>query len=410
MSSWSFRALSEVLSEKTRNGIHKGTEYQGQGVPVIKMGEVYSSPYVGVGPHRDLLMLSEAEIEKLSVRPDDLLFCRTSLVAEGVGRCALVRDVTPGTSFASNLIRVRIDSTKADCRFIHWVFRSPLGEALRMSIARGTSVTTITGPDLAGLLIPLPPLPEQRAIAEVLGALDDKIESNRRIWKLRLELAGSAFRRAAKEAETTTPLGELYEVGLSGVWGQDEPGGKATVATSCLRGRDLEDFVAGGVVESPVRFISEKQLSSRVFQNGEIWTAGSGSLGPSLLITEGVARLWENQLTYSNFVKRLVPIGGHDMAEVAWNAVVDTWRNDGFAAFRTGTAMPNLDPSALLAGVQVPVVANESREEIALLTNAALDPQVLMENLALARLRDTLLPALLSGRIRVPAAADLVDA
>ena len=274
----------------------------------------------------------------------------------------------------------------------------------------GSAIPSTSREAFYGMPLLLPPLPEQRAIAEVLGALDDKIESNRRIWKLRLELAGSAFRRAAKEAETTTPLGELYEVGLSGVWGQDEPGGKATVATSCLRGRDLEDFVAGGVVESPVRFISEKQLSSRVFQNGEIWTAGSGSLGPSLLITEGVARLWENQLTYSNFVKRLVPIGGHDMAEVAWNAVVDTWRNDGFAAFRTGTAMPNLDPSALLAGVQVPVVANESREEIALLTNAALDPQVLMENLALARLRDTLLPALLSGRIRVPVAAELVEA
>ena len=317
----------------------------------------------------------------------------------------------PRVALGQRTVLLRPDTTKVDAGFLYYLLRSDVMQFRMLSQAEGSTVAHLNVADVRDLpLPPLPPLPEQRAIAEVLGALDDKIESNRRIWKLRLELAGSAFRRAAKEAETTTPLGELYEVGLSGVWGQDEPGGKATVATSCLRGRDLEDFVAGGVVESPVRFISEKQLSSRVFQNGEIWTAGSGSLGPSLLITEGVARLWENQLTYSNFVKRLVPIGGHDMAEVAWNAVVDTWRNDGFAAFRTGTAMPNLDPSALLAGVQVPVVANESREEIALLTNAALDPQVLMENLALARLRDTLLPALLSGRIRVPAAADLVDA
>lgn len=293
-----------------------------------------------------------------------------------------------------------------DPRFVYYLF-----ESLDLSGFDSGSVQPMLNRNyIAQVPLLVPPLPEQRAIAEVLGALDDKIESNRRIWNLRLELARSAFRKSAREAEATTPLGELYEVGLSGVWGQDEPSGKATVATSCLRGRDLEDFVAGGSVESPVRFISEKQLSSRVFQNGEIWTAGSGSLGPSLLITEEVARLWHNQLTYSNFVKRLVPIGGHDMAELAWNAIVDAWRNDGFAAFRTGTAMPNLDPSALLAGVQVPLVANETREEVALLTNAALDPEVLRENQALAQLRDTLLPALLSGRIRVPVAAELAEA
>ena len=402
---WQTFKMCEV-SEAIFDGPHATPKLTGEGPVFLGISSL-------VGGRLDISQsghVSDEDFKKwtrrVEPRCNDLVFSyetrlgEAALIPEGLVCC-----------LGRRMALIRPDLEVVDPRFLLYAYLGPqFQEVIRQRTVHGSTVSRIPLVEFPEFEMALPPLPEQRAIAEVLGALDDKIESNRRIWKLRLELAGSAFRRAAKEAEATTPLGELYEVGLSGVWGQDEPGGKATVATSCLRGRDLEDFVAGGVVESPVRFISEKQLSSRVFQNGEIWTAGSGSLGPSLLITEGVARLWENQLTYSNFVKRLVPIGGHDMAEVAWNSVVDTWRNDGFAAFRTGTAMPNLDPSALLAGVQVPVVANESREEIALLTNAALDPQVLMENLALARLRDALLPALLSGRIRVPVAAELVEA
>ena len=381
------------------------SDYLEEGIPTIMPTNIGDNRIVEEGIAR----ISPGDVERLSkhkLKLGDIVYSRRG----DVERRALVREHEEGWLCGTGCLRIRIGASTVDSRFLaFWLGHEEI-RAWIVQHAVGATMANLNSSILGEVPVALPPLSEQRAIAEVLGALDDKIESNRRIWNLRLELARSAFRKSAREAEATTPLGELYEVGLSGVWGQDEPSGKATVATSCLRGRDLEDFVAGGSVESPVRFISEKQLSSRVFQNGEIWTAGSGSLGPSLLITEEVARLWHNQLTYSNFVKRLVPIGGHDMAELAWNAIVDAWRNDGFAAFRTGTAMPNLDPSALLAGVQVPLVANETREEVALLTNAALDPEVLRENQALAQLRDTLLPALLSGRIRVPAAAALVEA
>ena len=44
--------------------------------------------------------------------------------------------------------------------------------------------------------IPLPPLPEQRAIADVLGALDDKIEQNRQTAQAKLERLAQAIFRA----------------------------------------------------------------------------------------------------------------------------------------------------------------------------------------------------------------------
>src|SRR5207248_2648412 len=49
------------------------------------------------------------------------------------------------------------------------------------TIRRQVAVAGITGSDLSRLAIPVPSLPEQRAIANILGALDDKIELNRRM-------------------------------------------------------------------------------------------------------------------------------------------------------------------------------------------------------------------------------------
>ncbi len=177
---WTYQLFEQLLAEPTRNGIHKGPSFQGRGVPIVKMGEVYSNHVIRHGA-RDLLQLTPREIEKLHVRRGDLLFCRTSLVAEGVGRCAIVDTLIEPTAFASNLIRARLDENKAVPQFYHYYFSSPDGISQLLSIARGTSVTTITGPDIAALQVPVPSLAEQRAIAAILGALDDKIELNRRM-------------------------------------------------------------------------------------------------------------------------------------------------------------------------------------------------------------------------------------
>ena len=130
----------------------------------------------------------------MSVRDGDLLFCRTSLVPDGVGHSALVRSLSEPTVFASNLIRVRLDLQRAEPRYWLYYFRSPEGKYGLLSLARGTSVTTITGPDISSLSVPLPPLEEQHAIARVLGALDDKIELNRRMSETLEEMARALFR------------------------------------------------------------------------------------------------------------------------------------------------------------------------------------------------------------------------
>ena len=207
--------FGSLMAIRTRNGIHKGPSHQGRGVAVIKMGEVYAADMID-DADRDRLDLSTAELERLSVRDGDLLFCRTSLVPHGVGHCALVRSLSEATVFASNLIRVRLDRQRAEPRYWLYYFRSPGGKYGLLSLARGTSVTTITGPDISSLSVPLPPLDEQRAIARVLGTLDDKIELNRRMNETLEAMARALFKSWFVDFDPVRAKAEGRDSGLPG--------------------------------------------------------------------------------------------------------------------------------------------------------------------------------------------------
>ncbi len=262
---------------------------------------------------------------------------------------------------------------------------------------------------LKGIPIVLPELAEQRAIVGLLGALDDKIESNRRIWRTRLAISVAMYDGLRNVAETFTPLNDLYEPGLSGVWGEEVNANGELLPTSCLRGRDIEDFIEGERSAAPTRYVSAKQIESRRFAEGEIWTAGSGTLGPSVLMCNEISSIWDYPVTYSNFVKRLVPSTQHNRYAVCWHSL-DEWRRRGdFRNFQTGTAMPNLDVDAVLKGVQVPDVSDEDARSLAEMTLIALDPGLINENRRLSDLREALLPELLSGRLRVKDAESMME-
>jgi type I restriction enzyme S subunit len=293
-----------------------------------------------------------------------------------------------------------------DYRYLKYILLAEKSAFLRF--ASGTTHQTVYFPEVKAFYVMVPQLAEQRAIAGVLGALDDKIESNRRIWLLRQELSRAYFRGLELRSNTSAALGDFYSVGISGVWGSDRPEGSAAVATTCLRGRDIEDFVGGDPTEAPTRYISTKQYSSRAVAPGEIWTAGSGSLGPSMYFTGATAGRWKNPVTYSNFVKRLLPTT-YGRGAVCFHAVWQSWLEGRFSNFRTGTAMPNLDTEALLRGVMVPEVDDDKAQRLEELTDFAFDPRVLLQNESLIELRDALLPELLSGRLRVRDAEKFVE-
>jgi type I restriction enzyme S subunit len=77
-------------------------------------------------------------------------------------------------------------------RFVYYFFKSVAPQIARMDV--GSANPTLNRNHVHPMPIIWPPLPEQRAIAGVLGALDDKIESNRRTSQTLEKLARAIFR------------------------------------------------------------------------------------------------------------------------------------------------------------------------------------------------------------------------
>ena len=190
---WPVYRFRELLEGPVRNGIYKRKEHRGRGVKIVNMGELFAHPRLRAVPMRRV-DLSESEMERFSIEEGDLLFARRSLVAEGAGKCCAVLDIDEPTTFESSIIRARPDPRRSDSLYLYYFFSSPSGLHLLDTIRRQVAVAGITGRDLSELTVPVPPAGHQRAIAGCLGALDDKIELNRRMNETLEAMAGALFK------------------------------------------------------------------------------------------------------------------------------------------------------------------------------------------------------------------------
>ena len=190
---WREIPFAQLLAEPVRNGIYKRKEFHGRGIKIVNMGELFAYPRLRNVPMKRV-DLSESEKGRFCIHPGDLLFARRSLVAEGAGKCTVVLEVSEPTTFESSIIRARPDTTKSDSLFLYYYFKSPQGLHALDSIRRQVAVAGITGSDLARLNVRLPPLSHQRAIAHILGTLDDKIDLNRRMNETLEAMARALFK------------------------------------------------------------------------------------------------------------------------------------------------------------------------------------------------------------------------
>lgn len=191
--SWKVVRFGDLLIGGVRNGVYKPKEFHGTGCKIVNMGELFGNPRLYDIPMKRI-QLEKREIEKSSVERGDLLFARRSLVAEGAGKCCLVCEVNEPTTFESSIIRARPNPEKADSSYLYYLFCSSFGLFLLDTIRRHVAVAGITGADLMELEIPVPPLADQRRIALILSSLDYKIELNRKIDQTLEAIARAIFK------------------------------------------------------------------------------------------------------------------------------------------------------------------------------------------------------------------------
>ncbi len=162
------------------------------GVPVIRGGNLTSGRFNGA----DFVFLTEAKADQLAnanAFPGDIVFTHRGTL----GQVGLV----PHESFTRYVVSqsqmlMRCDPTVALSAFIYYFFKSDTGQHALLMNTSSTGVPAISRPttSLKSIRISLPPLPEQRAIADILGTLDDKIELSRQMNETLEGIARALFK------------------------------------------------------------------------------------------------------------------------------------------------------------------------------------------------------------------------
>jgi len=133
--------------------------------------------------------VSAADLKELRAKP----FPPGTVIFAKIGealRQNRLRQVARETIVDNNMMGAVPRADRIDPRFFYYA----LSQFDFSDIAQGTALPYLTVGSLSGLTLDLPPLPEQRAIAHILGTLDDKIELNRRMSETLEAMARALFK------------------------------------------------------------------------------------------------------------------------------------------------------------------------------------------------------------------------
>ena len=316
----------------------------------------------------------EAWTRRLSPRAGDLLFAREAPVGPVV-RLPDVANVAPG----QRTVLLRPDPNVVHSAFLYYALTAPAARAGLIVKAEGSTVHHLNVPDIRSFEVWVPSRPEQQAIVEVLGALDDKIAANTALAKTAWALMETSFRAIqADPNRVRVALGAIasLEYGKALPAGTREPGDVAVVGSGGISGTHSLALVhQSGVV------VGRKGSAGAVH-----WVSGPHFPIDTTFYVRGQREAISQSYLY--FLLRTLHL--------------DEMNND--------SAVPGLNRAEALA-LPVELAADEHLSAFTSRADALIElvDGVAAQSRTLAATRDALLPQLMSGKLRVHDAENLID-
>lgn len=171
---WDVVNISEVVGGKISNGFFaKRDDYIDDGnVSVLGVANIVNRMYSKV----DELPKTNADdkdIEKFEVRYGDMLFCRSSLVAEGIGKASIIpENVQDNILFECHVIRLPLDLSKCVPEFMQTLSTMDFFRNQVVAQSKTATMTTIGQEGILRTDIILPPIDKQREFYDFVRQTD----------------------------------------------------------------------------------------------------------------------------------------------------------------------------------------------------------------------------------------------
>ncbi|WP_405536021.1 restriction endonuclease subunit S [Streptomyces sp. NBC_00075] len=177
---WALRELGGMCTKIGSGATPKGGSavYVQSGVSFIRSQNVFDHRFSKAG----LAFIADDAAERLSgvaVRENDVLL---NITGDGqtIARCCVAPSTVLPARVNQHVMIIRAGEG-LDPEFLQRHLSHPAMRAYMLSHSAGGSRRALTKKQVESFLVSVPPLPIQRAIAEVVGALDDKIGVNERL-------------------------------------------------------------------------------------------------------------------------------------------------------------------------------------------------------------------------------------
>lgn len=388
MEEWKEYKLGDLYD--VHNGLSKGGKFFGSGYPFLSFKTVFNNYFLpAILP--DLVQSNEKEQKGYDIKRGDVFVTRTSETPEELGMSSIALKDYPSATYNGFTKRLRPKNTSLVYpEFIGYYLRSSKFRALFYGLASSMSTrASLANGDLLGMRVFLPSYDTQERIANILKSFDDKIEVNRRINDNLEQQAQALFKSWFVDFEPfrDQPFVESELGMIPEGWRVIELEEACTIKYGKGLGkRDLTQdgfpvFGGNGIIGFYTHFLYELPqilVSCRGAASGKIIE----SL-PKSYVTSNSLVLELKDRPYYNYIKLLL-------------------LNNPLYDYATGSAQPQITIDNI-KGIKIILPLKEVINKVnhTLENIGSIQRNNNEESRRLAQLRDTLLPRLMSGEIKV---------
>lgn len=386
----------------------KSSDWQDEGIPVVKIKNITGDNSVDL-TEIDCVpeSLLTPKLQKFVLKDGDILVAMTGATAGKVGKVRTDRPILLNQRVA------KIAPAEADPGFIWAVVSSQEYQEKFFYLADGAAQPNMSGGQIEGVEIPLPPLPVQRRIAGILSAYDELMENSQRRIRLLEAMARALYREwfvhfrfpgHEKHPRVAAPLGDIpqgWEVCALGDFVQFKSGFAFKSGTFTADGehrlvtiKNVQDGAFNPQSDSRMNELPKNLPPYCVLNDGDILLSLTGNVGRVCLVYDGPFLL--NQR-----VSKLAPVEAFDWA-MTYCMFREPEMRVKLEQLSNGVAQQNLSP-VLASKMEFARPPRELRQHFA----TAAEPmvrrivQLYTTTQNLRRTRDLLLPRLLSGQVNL---------